>query len=323
MGVESKQTAVKINVVILHGIGKNEIGYADDLVKGTEKEFKNCLKEITGQADDGVQKLTFKPIVWDDILDRNQGKLKAILERVLKQRKRKSFIGFLAGVGILPMIVATWLFFNVFKHPVVFLMAALISGYLLYRFGTKFYYRLRTGFASQFVMDIIGYLNADAKRMIQDRIKDDLKLINGDKESVTIIAHSLGTVIASDFIWDRQDKKDFGDFKLDNFFTMGSPIALFALRWGSELFSKPIRVDDPNGCWINILDKDDPIAYPLKGLNKEYYNAVLEDKEVNVGSLGVAHVMYWGNEEVHKIIAHKLAEDWLRIKKRNEKGPGT
>ncbi|MCR4337025.1 MAG: DDHD family phospholipase [Candidatus Omnitrophica bacterium] len=306
-----------INIVILHGIGKNEIGYADDLVKGIEKEFNTFLERITGQADNGTVKLIFKPIVWDDILDRNQGQLKVILERALAQKQRISFLRFWTGIGILPIAIAIWLFVAVFKHPVILLIAALISGYLLYRFGTKLYYQLRTGFASEFVMDIIGYLNRDAQKMIQDRIKEDLKSINGDKEPVTFIAHSLGTVIASDFIWDRQNEKDFGDFKLSNFFTMGSPIALFALRWGAELFNKPIRMDDPNGCWINILDKDDPIAYPLKELNKEYKHAVLADEEINVGPLGVAHVKYWKSEQVHKIIAHKLAKDWVRMNGKN------
>lgn len=301
-----------INAAFLHGVGKNEIGYADDLIKGIGKEFKRYIKEMSGQPDDGTPKIIFKPIVWDDILGKNQGKLKAILERALEQKKRKSFVGFWASAGILPIVIAIWLFVTVFKHPVILLIAALISGYILYRFGTKFYYQLRTGFASEFVMDIIGYLNTDAKKMIQDRIKDELKSINGDKEPVTFIAHSLGTVIASDFIYDRQEKKDFGDFKLNNLFTMGSPIALFALRWGAEAFNKPIRIDDPNGCWVNILDTDDPVAYPLKDLNKEYNAVVLADKEVNVGPFGASHVRYWKNEEVHKIIAHKLAVDWLR-----------
>lgn len=302
-----------INVVIIHGIGKNEVGYADDLIKGIEKEFKTCIKEITGQSDDGMPKITFKPIVWDDILGTNQEKLKLIFDRILNQKKRMTFLGFWTGVGILPIIIAVWLFFTVFKHPVIFLFSFFISGYFLYRFGVKLYHQLRTGFASEFVMDIIGYLNKDAKKMIHDRIKDEVQFINGDKEPVTFIAHSLGTVIASDFIWDRQDKKDFGDFKLSNFFTMGSPIALFALRWGADLFNQPIHIDDPRGCWVNILDKDDPIAYPLKELNQEYNNAVLADKEVNVGPLGAAHVMYWKNEKVHKIIAHKLAVDWLQL----------
>ena len=55
------------------------------------------------------------------------------------------------------------------------------------------------------------------------------------------------------------------------------------------------------------------IAYPLKDLNKEYNDVVLADKEINVGPVGVLHVMYWKNEEVHKTIARKLAEDWVRM----------
>ena len=40
---------------------------------------------------------------------------------------------------------------------------------------------------------------------------------------------------------------------------------------------------------------------------------VWADREVNVGPLGIAHVQYWKDAKVHKIIAHKLALDWLRI----------
>ena len=308
----------KINIAILHGIGKNEIGYADDLIKGIEKEFKAYLKEISGRPDDGAPKLNFRPIVWDDILGGNQGKLKVILERQSKQRKRKTFVGLLTALGLVP-ILGLFLFSQmIFRYPWVTAGLLLIAVYVCYRFGFKSYHFLRTTVASEFVMDIIGYLNKDAKAMIQQRIKDELKIIDGDKGTVTFIAHSLGTVIASDFIYDRQEEKDFGNFQLGNFFTMGSPIALFALRWGADAFNKPIRVDNPNGCWINILDKDDPIAYPLKDLNKEYNDVVLADKEINVGPVGVSHVMYWKNEEVHKTIARKLAEDWMRMNGRKD-----
>ena len=102
---------------------------------------------------------------------------------------------------------------------------------------------------------------------------------------------------------------------MSNFFTMGSPLALFALRYGAELFNKPINVDGA-GRWVNILDKDDPIAYPLRELNEEYKAVVLADLEVNVGLWGIAHVQYWKNQSVHRIIAAKLALDWLRINNR-------
>lgn len=35
----------KINIAILHGIGKNEVGYADDFIKGIHKIIARKLAE--------------------------------------------------------------------------------------------------------------------------------------------------------------------------------------------------------------------------------------------------------------------------------------
>ncbi|MFH1441701.1 MAG: hypothetical protein ABIH18_06675, partial [Candidatus Omnitrophota bacterium] len=172
-----------INVAILHGIGKNEIGYADDLENGIRKEFNAYLKKTTGLSDENTVKLVFRPIVWDDILGSSEGELKVVLERLLKQRKQKTFAGSLTGVGML-VTVCIILLFIIFKFSVIILTAIVIPVCILYHFGAKFYYQLRTSFASEFVMDIIGYLNKDVKEMIQNRIKDELKYINCDKEPV-------------------------------------------------------------------------------------------------------------------------------------------
>ena len=165
-------------------------------------------------------------------------------------------------------------------------------------------------------MDVIAYLNPDVKARIHDRIKEDLKRleVRAGQGPVTIISHSLGTVIASDFVYDRQKHQDVQGFQLANFFTMGSPIALFALRYGGpEVFDDPIHMDIPDGEWINILDADDPIAYPLKSLNAVYDQAVSADQEVNTGLFGLSHTRYWKTLAVHQIIAKKLAKDWIKL----------
>ena len=309
-----------IKVAIIHGIGVNKPGYSKDLCEGVIKEFNATLRKILNTAYDYTRNIDFQEIVWDDILGENQKQLKGLLQRALQQKKQKTFLAFWAGSGLIPIIIAGFLSMTVFKHPLIFIIAFLIAGYLFYHFGTKLYYQLRTGFASEFVLDIVGYLNEEVKERIQQRIKDDLLKIRADKEPVTFVAHSLGTVIASDFIWDRQKLHDFGNFKLNNFFTMGSPLALFALRYGAQLFNKPIHIDLTFGRWINIMDKDDPIAYPLKELNKEYNEVVLKDIQVNVGPLGIAHVKYWPDSNIHKIIAKKLAIDWLKLNEELDSG---
>ena len=92
--------------------------------------------------------------------------------------------------------------------------------------------------------------------------------------SLTVIAHSLGSVIASDGIYDLTNKNAMhSNVPIDRFFSMGSPIALFGLRYGLKNFVHPISPK----LWINFFYPQDLIAYQLKTLNSEYNSAVSED----------------------------------------------
>ena len=67
-----------LKLLILHGIGINDVTYADDLVKGIEQEFKAELAKA-GVKDDGSARLVIQPTVWDDIVAREQAKLNGTL----------------------------------------------------------------------------------------------------------------------------------------------------------------------------------------------------------------------------------------------------
>ncbi|WP_219835031.1 chemotaxis protein [Paenibacillus sp. R14(2021)] len=118
----------------------------------------------------------------------------------------------------------------------------------------------------------------------------------GDDAPLCIIAHSLGTIIASNFFYDLQHRKmrpKASSFihacgsrlvngeTLTHFYTMGSPIALWTMRF--EHFGLPIAVPAPRlqnrgfGEWVNFYDKDDLIAYPIKALNASYAESVTAD----------------------------------------------
>lgn len=149
----------------------------------------------------------------------------------------------------------------------------------------------------------------------------------GSDAPLCIIAHSLGTVIASNYIYDLETDKtqiDIGDTPLErgetltSVYTLASQIPFWSLRYPN--FDRPIKVPSEKlnrhyanlkGEWINFYDQNDILGYPLKTLNEAYSEAVTEDKVVNVGSLletwnPLSHCSYWTDKEVVNTIAQSL-----------------
>jgi hypothetical protein len=143
----------------------------------------------------------------------------------------------------------------------------------------------------------------------------------------SILAHSLGSVIAFDYLYKLFVKrtllfpgcKEEGENTLHpykcNFrhlFTFGSPIGLYMLRqgqlWlGTKPFGTIVNPVVPEHRWLNFWDREDVCAYPLESLfalNTQNSSASLEDIEVETGHLVVnSHTHYWQNEQVAQRIA--------------------
>jgi hypothetical protein len=155
------------------------------------------------------------------------------------------------------------------------------------------------------------------------RLKADLG--DGDKP-VIVIAHSLGSVIMSNYIWDRQKKyppeeKDrYGENPFERmetlagFITFGSPLSLFALAFQPRIsfeFPPEVLPEYLNGKvkWLNFYDSADVLAWPLRELGGSY-NATVTDRKLHVGWTPLCHTSYWtkGNftREVAKYISDIL-----------------
>jgi hypothetical protein len=148
---------------------------------------------------------------------------------------------------------------------------------------------------------------------------------------LTLIGHSLGSVIASDYVWDNT--RNAGQpyylpehhLSLKNMVTLGSPLAIYALRDNpgadehtlAESLDSPIRVDPKGGMWINIYDPHDLIAFPLQPI-RSYDRAGVIDCPVHAGTWLTAwnpasHVGYWRSPDVAQVIGRKLALDWASL----------
>jgi len=174
---------------------------------------------------------------------------------------------------------------------------------------------------------------------IHEQFRRSLKHLTaraGEKAPLCVIAHSLGSIIASNFFYDLQAAIPYGcpsekNSPLENgetltlFYTLGCPIPLWSLRFTD--FGIPIQVPSPKltdhypnleGEWINFYDKDDVLGYPLKNLNDKYRLTVKEDIEVKAGGFlagatPLSHMYYWNNQKAISMIAQSLTKIWLEI----------
>ncbi|HET7616127.1 MAG TPA: chemotaxis protein [Bacillales bacterium] len=164
----------------------------------------------------------------------------------------------------------------------------------------------------------------------------------GETAPLCVIAHSLGSVIASNYFYDLQyqpekirravrvkiaDTPFAKGETLTQLHTMGSSLALWSLRFqnfGSAIYvpAPKLSIHHPNleGGWWNYYDKDDVLGYPLKLLNEQYDRAVTEDIAINVGGWltswnPFSHNHYATDANIINPIAKQLANMWKRLNK--------
>lgn len=154
---------------------------------------------------------------------------------------------------------------------------------------------------------------------IHDAIRNHLVQLRGklggDKPLV-VIAHSLGASVMSNYLWDvahpnagypGSPPDHWTPFErgetLTALLTAGVSIPLFVFAYEEIIAIEfpPAALPDhlrPVATWLNFLDRDDVLGYPLKSLSPSYAQAVDADIEVNVGRAWesrtpVSHAAYW------------------------------
>ena len=169
------------------------------------------------------------------------------------------------------------------------------------------YKKFREGLLSQFIGDVLTYLNSECGAEIRKIIAQDLyKFIQKHPEETElhIVAHSLGTVILWDVLFsDRFTSKDpafyirelinglaksdtIKKITLKSITTIGSPI----LFLNTMLAVKPEQIhnfaanyQDAPFQWTNIIHSSDIIAYPIRAsLNLQASsNLILRDEYIS------------------------------------------
>jgi pimeloyl-ACP methyl ester carboxylesterase len=170
----------------------------------------------------------------------------------------------------------------------------------------------------------------DMYRRIHGRFREHLAYLRkslGDQDKpLIVIAHSLGSVIASNYTWDaqRRNKYSMGDNPFErmetlaSLVTFGSNIPLFTLA-----LPDPTPIDFPptrlpanlkaTAKWLNFYDSDDVLGYPLKPISKSYGDTVSKDIQINAGSWltswnPISHTEYWTDDDFTKPVAELIRD---------------
>ncbi|WP_164667926.1 chemotaxis protein [Virgibacillus doumboii] len=274
----------KIAVLVLHGAGTPDRSFADKMIERISKRFVKAT---------GVERaeLEFEPVFWSAVFEGEQEELWGNLQRD-----------------------ADLDFVRLRRFVIEFLSDAVA------------YQPTNTGGQNY---DKVHTLVAKSIRKLKERA--------GHKAPLCVISHSLGSVVASNYFYDLQFRREnigVETRKCTNqtpieqcetlalFYTLGSPMALWSMRYID--FGSPIAVPAPgverlypgiSGEWLNFYDKDDVLAYPLKGLNDAYNRAVTKDVGVNAGGLltswnPLSHMKYDTDDAVIESIVYGLVNVW-------------
>jgi hypothetical protein len=280
-------TEERIAVAIVHGVGRNEGSFHEEIAPRVARRFR---KE-TGSADG----LVVEPVLWASVLQASEDSLwEKMTDRHLRWKALHRFLLDFAGDAIAYQTTP--------RHRETY--------------------------------DAVHAVFARAMKTLAERA--------GPTAPLCVIGHSLGSVIASNFLYDLHEEherpmlaekvKDAkGESPLErgetlaHLYTLGSPLVFWSLRRGG--FDKPVQVPSPYlpshrpglpGEWVNFFDVDDPIAWPLKPLNEAYDAGVTEDLAVRSGPglLGwtpVSHQHYGSTRKVASRIAEGLARTWRAL----------
>ncbi|MEH7284888.1 chemotaxis protein [Priestia megaterium] len=219
------------------------------------------------------------------------------------------------------------------------------------------YLKLRQ-FVIKYLGDAIAYQRVESAQqnydMVHNEVSKALTALSekaGNKAPLCVIAHSLGSTIASNYFYDLQFKLNDVNWNikahtplergetLTLFYTLGSTLPLWSLRYIEKDFNHAINIPSQSinkfypklkGEWINFYDKDDILGYPLKGISDGYRQAVDEDKEVSVrgnengnikeitegiieGWTPLCHINYLTDKNVLERIVEGLVRTWKHV----------
>ncbi len=195
------------------------------------------------------------------------------------------------------------------------------SEYLLNTSGScQFISRLIRRLLAFVLSDAVSYRASrkDVHIVISEHIG---KLYKNLPESapVIVVAHSMGVMAISDYIYDLQKKEcknpDLRSINnLKSIISFGCNIPLFEMGHDETVsIKRPSSDEDKTFRWINFFSPFDVLGYRIKKYYTQKPDFEIDDKKIYAGGVFTkwnifCHVGYWKNNEIHKAIVDSITK---------------
>ena len=154
------------------------------------------------------------------------------------------------------------------------------------------------GDKSSGAMNILKEVDQDIQKIFfQTNIGE---FVPGRDKHAVLVAHSLGAVIAFDYIFCFRDRCMLDkQVTIHSFITMGSPLPVFTSAMGHP--DSDLTLPPNVKRWVNLISPKDGIARYVRPFFKQI---PIDEKEVRTGLLPIqAHAGYWKSDRVASLIA--------------------
>lgn len=342
MAKNNVKATKKIAVLFVHGVGIDD----KDTVEVPIERLKRKFDDLCGMPADDHLKIV--PIVWGKELHRRETVLFERCFGPTAEKFSESMEGLVRKINkgdSSSLRAFIWRVLGLSRALKVF--PDFFTGILQQKHDLNGYnYPGMRWALTQLLGDAINYefgKEGKAYENFHNKIADALLGIErevGESAPLCVVAHSLGTVVVSNYLYDLQKRHGqsggvaepgegrqsrVGDSPLVNgstltfFYTLGSPLALWASAHLEDPdLGKPIEFPGrqcdrrlrKHSEWVNILDPDDVVAFPLEPV---YPESPVRDWNVSVGgpiggATPAAHLAYWYDDKVVTAIAEKLCQ---------------
>jgi hypothetical protein len=288
-----------LKLIFVHGVNEQTTNYSKQLYKLILTEL-----EKKGYKRAEIEKIVQHEVLWANVTT----DLTNRYQQLVSYEKKSSF-----PLLILFFLFPLWASLFLIKIPYVkkqlapWLRQRLISGIDPLAIQIMQYIKDK-GETKVNKANILHELDQDIKDVFsnEDIGHDSLP---GEGKNVIIVAHSLGSVIAFDYV--MRFIKEIAlpeDITVKSFITMGSPIAVFTSSMGHP--DSDLKLPKNVERWVNILNPLDGIARPLTDFFRNLKpKEELEQKFVYFGYDPIgAHTGYWNDKKTAQIIAKEVSK---------------